>query len=70
LRYHRNDPFLKLAVEEMRGRRFIIPVPGSNELSALTQSIPVDVISGQKSARDALREAAAQMQQVLDQWER
>jgi ABC-type glycerol-3-phosphate transport system substrate-binding protein len=68
--YQQNDPFLRLAVEEMRHRRFVIPVPGSNELSTLTQTIPVDVVSGKKSARDALREAAAQMQQVIDQWKR
>ncbi|MBI3973228.1 MAG: extracellular solute-binding protein [Chloroflexi bacterium] len=68
--YHHNDPFLKLAVEEMRYRRFQVPAPGGTEISGLHSAMVADAMSGKRSIRDALQDGELQMQQALDKWKR
>jgi multiple sugar transport system substrate-binding protein len=68
--YHHDDPFNKLAVEEMRYRRILIAAPGGTELLDLTQSLASDAVSGKKAVRQVLGDAQTQMQQVLDKWKR
>ncbi|HEX2037118.1 MAG TPA: extracellular solute-binding protein [Chloroflexota bacterium] len=67
-RYHRNDPFRKLAAEEMPGRRFQIPAPGGIEAQPLINGMIGDVMLDKKSIREALQETEAKVQAVLDQW--
>jgi multiple sugar transport system substrate-binding protein len=69
-RYHRNDPFRKLAAEEMPGRRFQIPVPGGIDAQPLLTGMVNDVILDKKSIRDALLETEAAIQTILDGWKR
>jgi multiple sugar transport system substrate-binding protein len=66
--YQQNDPFLKLAVEEMRVRKFHIPAPGGGEIQALHNKIGLEAASGQRPAREVLRDYATQMQQILDRF--
>ena len=66
--YQKNDPFLKLAVEEMRVRRFVIPAPGGGEIQALNNKIGMEAASGQRPVREVLRDYQTQMQQILDKY--
>ncbi|MGH2354951.1 MAG: extracellular solute-binding protein [Chloroflexota bacterium] len=68
--YQQGDPFLKLAVEEMKYRRFVIPAPGGSEITGLTSAFIADVMSGKQSIRAGLADTSAQIQQVLDKWKR
>jgi multiple sugar transport system substrate-binding protein len=66
--YQENDPFLKLAVEEMRGRKFHIPAPGGGEIQALHNKLGMEAASGQRPVREVLRDYSTQMQQILDRF--
>ena len=66
--YQKNDPFLKLAVEEMRVRKFQIPAPGGGEIQALQNKIGMEAAAGTRPAREVLRDYQAQMQQLLDKY--
>jgi multiple sugar transport system substrate-binding protein len=66
--YQENDPFLKLAVEEMRGRKFQVPAPGGGEIVALHNKLGVEAASGQRPVREVLRDYSTQMQQILDRY--
>jgi multiple sugar transport system substrate-binding protein len=66
--YQENDPFLKLAVEEMRVRKFHIPAPGGGEIQALHTKIGIEAASGQRPVREVLRDYSVQMQQILDRY--
>jgi len=68
--YHRNDPFLKLAADDMQYRRFVIPAPGGTEILTLTSDFIADVMSGKQGSRTALTDASNRIQQVLDKWKR
>jgi multiple sugar transport system substrate-binding protein len=68
--YHQNDPFNRLAVEEMRERRILISAPGGGELLGLTERVATDAMSGKQSVRAVLADVQAQMQQVLDKYKR
>jgi ABC-type glycerol-3-phosphate transport system substrate-binding protein len=66
--YQENDPFLRLAVEEMRGRKFQVPAPGGGEIVALHNKLGVEAASGQRPVREVLRDYSTQMQQILDRY--
>jgi ABC-type glycerol-3-phosphate transport system substrate-binding protein len=66
--YQKNDPFLKLAVEEMRVRKFHIPAPGGGEIVALHTKLGMEAASGQRPVREVLRDYQTQMQQALDKF--
>jgi ABC-type glycerol-3-phosphate transport system substrate-binding protein len=69
-KYHRNDPFRKLAAEEMPGRRFQIPVPGGIDAQPLLTGMVNDVMLDRKAIREALQEIEAAIQSILDTWKR
>lgn len=69
-KWQRNDPFRKLAAEEMPGRRFQIPAPGGIEAQPLINGMIGDVMLDKKSIRDALQDTEARVQAVLDAWKR
>lgn len=69
-RYHRNDPFRRLAVEEMPGRRFVISAPGGAEALGAQGNFVKEIMLGTKSIREGLQEAEAEIQQILDKWRR
>ena len=69
-KWQRNDPFRKLAAEEMPGRRFQIPAPGGIDAQPLINGMISDVMLDKKSIRDALQETEAKVQVVLDAWKR
>jgi ABC-type glycerol-3-phosphate transport system substrate-binding protein len=66
--YQQGDPARKVFVEELlRGAKWVPTIPGTVDvLSAFGKEFNA-AIEGQKSPRDALNEAAAQVQVVLDQ---
>ncbi|HEV2123482.1 MAG TPA: extracellular solute-binding protein [Chloroflexota bacterium] len=66
--YQQNDPFLKLAVEEMGYRRFHIPAPGGGEIQALHNKLGAEAASGQRPVREVLKDYTTQMQQILDKF--
>jgi multiple sugar transport system substrate-binding protein len=69
-KWQRNDPFRKLAAEEMPGRRFQIPVPGGIEAQPLINAMITDVMLDKRSIREALQETESKVQTVLDAWKR
>jgi len=69
-KWQRNDPFRKLAAEEMPGRRFQLPAPGGIEAQPVVNGVVTDVMLDRRSVRDALSEAAAKIQTILDAWKR
>jgi ABC-type glycerol-3-phosphate transport system substrate-binding protein len=68
--YQQNDPFLKLAVDEMNYRRFHIPAPGGGQILALHNQIGGEAASGKRPIREVLKDYSTQMQQILDQFKR
>lgn len=68
--YHQNDPFLKLAMEGMRGRKWHIGAPGGADIVGMHNPMVVDVMSGKRSVREALKDTQTQMQQALDKYKR
>lgn len=64
--FHKNDPRLKLAVEEMQNRRGPIAAPGGSDTTALLNQIAVDVVASKKSIRAALEEGQRDIQTALD----
>jgi ABC-type glycerol-3-phosphate transport system substrate-binding protein len=66
--YQKNDPFLKLAVEEMRVRKFQVPAPGGGEIQALHNKLGMEAASGQRPVREILKDYQAQMQLSLDKF--
>jgi len=66
--YQENDPFLKLAVEEMRVRKFHVPAPGGGEIQAIQNRLAIEAVSGQRPIREVLRDYSTQMQQALDKF--
>jgi ABC-type glycerol-3-phosphate transport system substrate-binding protein len=69
-KWQRNDPFRKLAADEMPGRRFQLPAPGGIEAQPLINGMIGDVMLDRKSVRDALQETQSRVQAVLDAWKR
>jgi multiple sugar transport system substrate-binding protein len=69
-RFHKNDPFRKLAVEEMPGRRFVISAPGGAEALSAQGRFVTDIMLGKKAIREGLQEAELEIQQILDKWRR
>jgi ABC-type glycerol-3-phosphate transport system substrate-binding protein len=69
-RYHRNDPFRKLAIEEMPGRKSVICVPGASEALPLEGTFVTNIVLGKTSIREGLQTAEQQIQQALDKFRR
>lgn len=66
--YQENDPFLKLAVEEMGVRRFQVATPGGGDIQAMQNKLAADAVSGKRPVREVLTDYNTQMQQVLDKF--
>jgi multiple sugar transport system substrate-binding protein len=66
--YQKNDPFLKLAVEEMRVRKFQIPAPGGGEIQAMQVKIGMEAAAGTRPVREILKDYQTQMQLILDKF--
>ena len=69
-KWHRNDPFRKLAAEEMAGRRFVIAAPGGAEALTAQGAFVTEIMLNRLSVREGLTQAQAQVQQILDKWRR
>ena len=65
--YIQGDKGRSLQAQEMKKRRFVLEVPGGNELLAL-QDVVAPFMSGQVSLQDSLKEKERQLQEVLDKW--
>jgi len=66
-RFLRNDPFRKLMIEEMPGRRWFIPLPGAADLRQPITDLPTQILEKGVSVREALTQAQAAVQAALDQ---
>jgi hypothetical protein len=51
----------------MKKRRFVLEVPGGNELLPF-HDVVAPFMSGQLSLQDTLKEKERQLQEVLDKW--
>ncbi|HEV2125772.1 MAG TPA: extracellular solute-binding protein [Chloroflexota bacterium] len=69
-RFHKGDPFRKLAAEEMPGRRFVISAPGGAEALSAQGNFVKDIMAGKVSIREGLGQAEQEIQQILDKWRR
>jgi multiple sugar transport system substrate-binding protein len=65
--YIQGDKGRSLQAQEMKKRRFVLEVPGGNELLPL-QDVVAPFMSGQLSLQDALKDRERQAQEVLDKW--
>ena len=54
----------------MPGRRFQLPAPGGIEAQPVVNGVVTDVMLDRRSVRDALSEAEAKIQTILDAWKR
>jgi multiple sugar transport system substrate-binding protein len=68
--FHKNDPLLKLSVDEMTYRRFWLAAPGGTEMQGIYSNVATNVVTGKASIRDALADTEKQLQAVLDKWKR
>jgi multiple sugar transport system substrate-binding protein len=65
-KFLRNDPFRKLMIEEMPGRRWFIPLPGAADLRQPITDLPTQILEKNVSIREALTQAQAAVQAALD----
>jgi ABC-type glycerol-3-phosphate transport system substrate-binding protein len=64
--YVRNDPFRKLAAEEMAGRRWLIPAPGAWSMRSDISTAATDILEKGVSIREALARTQHTLQTKLD----
>jgi multiple sugar transport system substrate-binding protein len=64
--YVRNDPFRKLAAEEMAGRRWLIPAPGAWSMRSDISTVATDILEKGVSIREALARTQQTLQTKLD----
>jgi ABC-type glycerol-3-phosphate transport system substrate-binding protein len=64
--YIRGEPFRKLSVEEMAGRKWLIPAPGAWAMRSDVSTVTKDVLESGMSIRAALAKTQATLQQKLD----
>jgi multiple sugar transport system substrate-binding protein len=69
-RFTKRDPFRILAAEEIPFRQFVIAAPGGSETLPLQAAMVNNILQGQVSVADGLKDGQDQMQQVLDRWKR
>jgi multiple sugar transport system substrate-binding protein len=69
-RFTKRDPFRILAAEEIPFRKFVIAAPGGSETLPLQAAMVNNILQGQVSVADGLKDGQDQMQQVLDRWKR
>jgi multiple sugar transport system substrate-binding protein len=65
--YIQGDKGRSLQAQEMKKRRFVLEVPGGNELLPF-QDVVALFMTGEFSLQDALKERERQGQEVLDKW--
>ena len=65
-KFLRNDPFRKLMIEEMPGRRWFIPLPGAADLRQPLTDVPAEILEKGVSIQTALQQAQTAVQAVLD----
>jgi multiple sugar transport system substrate-binding protein len=65
-KFLRNDPFRKLMIEEMPGRRWFVPLPGAADLRQPITDVPTQILEKGVSIREALTQAQAAVQAALD----
>jgi multiple sugar transport system substrate-binding protein len=65
-KFLRNDPFRKLMVEEMPGRRWFIPLPGAADLRQPITDVPTEILEKGVSIQTALQQAQTAVQAALD----
>ena len=65
-KFLRNDPFRKLMIEEMPGRRWFIPLPGAADLRQPITDVPTEILEKGVSIQTALQQAQTAVQTALD----
>ena len=65
--YVRNDPFRRLVGEEMKGRRWLIALPGAAGMRTDLQNVARDILEKNLGIMEALTKAQAAMQTKLDE---
>jgi multiple sugar transport system substrate-binding protein len=69
-KWHKNDPFRKLAADEIPYRKFVIAAPGGAECLPIQSMMVTNIITGNVSVTDGLKDGQDQMQQVIDKYAR
>jgi multiple sugar transport system substrate-binding protein len=65
-KYLKGDPFRKLVLEEVPGRKWLITAPGANGMRADIMAVATDILQGGMSPSDALNKAQTSIQRKLD----
>jgi ABC-type glycerol-3-phosphate transport system substrate-binding protein len=66
-KYLQNDPFRKLMIDDMAGRRWFVQAPGAPDMRQQILDLPVTIMEKGMSIQAALEQAQTEMQKVLDQ---
>jgi ABC-type glycerol-3-phosphate transport system substrate-binding protein len=69
-KWHKNDPFRKLAADEIPYRKFVIAAPGGADCLPIQATMVNNIIQGKVSVTDGLKDGQDQMQQIIDKFAR
>ncbi|MCY4437272.1 MAG: extracellular solute-binding protein [Chloroflexi bacterium] len=64
--YHQGDEFVLFAANMMQHRKFVIPLPGAPQVLSFVNGFVPDVMAGNRTIPEALKEAEEQVQTILD----
>jgi multiple sugar transport system substrate-binding protein len=65
-KFLRGDPFRRLMIDEMPGRRWFIPLPGAADLRQPITDVPTEILDKGVSIQTALQQAQTAVQAALD----
>ena len=64
--YHQGDDFVRFSANMMQHRKFVIPLPGAPQVLSFVNGFIPDVMAGNRTIPEALKEANDQIQTILD----
>ena len=64
--YHQGDEFVRFSANMMQHRKFVIPLPGAPAVLSFVNGFVPDVMAGNRTIPEALKEANDQVQTILD----
>jgi multiple sugar transport system substrate-binding protein len=66
-KYLQNDPFRKLMIDDMAGRKWFVEAPGAPDMRQQILDLPTVIMEKGVSIQSALTQAQTEMQRVLDE---
>ena len=66
--YHQGDEFVRFSANMMQHRNFVIPLPGAPQVLRYVNGFVPDVMAGNITIPEALKDANEQVQTILDEF--